>query len=93
MSEERVCRICGKPYPLTKEYFAPASKRKSGKPAFRTECIECKREAARQYRKDYYAKNKKKVLEQYNDYAAENPDKVKEYQANYRKNKKDEDGV
>lgn len=84
INEMRVCRICLEKKPLDEEHFPLASKRKSGKPAFRTECIICRRQKAKEYRKEYYQKNKASVLIQNSDYVAQNEEKIKAYQASYR---------
>jgi hypothetical protein len=88
--EQRTCRLCGKEKPLNEEHFPTAATRKSGKVAFRTECIECRRDAAKEYRKKYYAENKNKVLRGKRKYEAENEDAIRKYQAEYRARKKNE---
>lgn len=41
------------------------------------------KEARREYQRNYYGKNKKKILDYQKRWRAENPDKVKQYLDNY----------
>lgn len=41
------------------------------------------REAQRAYHKEYYKKNKKKILDSHKKWRAENPEKIKENNRNY----------
>ena len=63
--ESKVCKVCGLPLPLTE--FAVIKRNKQGVECRRNECNECRREKARQYRKEYYDANSEEVKQKRNE--------------------------
>ena len=63
--ESKVCKACGLPLPLTE--FSVIKKNKHGVECRRNECNECRREKARQYRKEYYDANREEVRQKRNE--------------------------
>lgn len=79
----KICSKCGEEKPATTEYFGKAKRNKDG---LRGQCKDCMKE----YRKQYYKKNKEEEKESHKQYYKENKEKIKEYKKQYREENKEE---
>ena len=81
----KTCADCKLEYPETNEFFNSQNKEKN---RFISYCITCKRKRNKITYKNYYLKNREKVLQKTAKYRKDNPELVKERkQRYYQKNK------
>lgn len=81
----KTCADCKLEYPETNEFFNYQNKKKN---RFISYCITCKRKRNKITFKNYYLKNREKVLQKTAKYQKDNPELVKERrQKYYQKNK------
>jgi hypothetical protein len=87
----KVCTECQEKFPATSEYF---HKQKRGKFGIRPECKKCRQNRSKlekinknQYNKQYYKKNKIKLLSQNKIYYQINKEKIQKQKTQYQYNK------
>jgi len=81
----KTCNDCKLEYPETREFFHYQNKKKN---RFVSYCIACKRKRNTITHKNYYLKNREKVLQRTAEYRKDNPELVKKrHQKYYQKNK------
>ena len=80
--QTKICTKCGLEKPLTDEYF---NKSKNYDDGFTYYCKICIKE----YKKQYYKKNKDKIKSKVKQYNKDNKEKIVKYRKNYRHKNKD----
>lgn len=78
MNNTKVCKVCQETLPANSKYFHV---QKQGKFGCRTICKKCvanttDKEARKKYYKEYYQKNRNKVIQHQSEYIKNNRDKV-----------------
>lgn len=84
--ETKKCRDCEQEYPRASEFFHYQNKKKNH---FCSYCKECKAKRSVATHRNYYLKNREKVLEKTTRYRQDNPEKVREIHADYYQRNRD----